>query len=67
MWSLFCHQVISVVGQEAQLELTQPVCTEVSGTDSAKIALSRRIEYHWRLIGWGTITDGEAVASKRDE
>ncbi len=59
-------QVASVVGQEATLELTQPVCTEVSGTDMAKIALSRRIDNHWRLIGWGTIVDGEKVAAKKE-
>ncbi len=60
-------QVVSVTGQDAELELTQPVCTEVSGTESAKIALSRRIENHWRLIGWGMIFDGESIASKRDK
>jgi translation initiation factor 2 subunit 3 len=60
-------QVVSVVGQEAQLELTQPVCTEVTGTETAKIALSRRIENHWRLIGWGMIVDGVSVEVKGRE
>ncbi|XP_076924769.1 eukaryotic translation initiation factor 2 subunit gamma-like [Bidens hawaiensis] len=38
----------------AKLQLTSPVCT----TKGEKIALSRRVERHWRLIGWGTIRGG---------
>ncbi|VDN38225.1 unnamed protein product [Gongylonema pulchrum] len=34
--------------------MTDPICTEVN----EKISLSRRIEKHWRLIGWGTIRRG---------
>lgn len=37
-----------------KIQLTHPVCTEVG----EKIALSRRIEKHWRLIGWGQIRRG---------
>ena len=36
----------------AKISLTQPACTEIG----EKIALSRRIDKHWRLIGWGKIT-----------
>ena len=36
----------------AKIALTQPACTEIG----EKIALSRRIDKHWRLIGWGKIT-----------
>ena len=41
----------------ATIKLLSPVCTKVG----EKIALSRRVEKHWRLIGWGTIADGTTV------
>jgi translation initiation factor 2 subunit 3 len=41
----------------ARIALTQPVCTEVG----EKIALSRRVDKHWRLIGWGEIRKGSKV------
>uniref|UniRef100_A0AC34FKP7 Protein-synthesizing GTPase n=1 Tax=Panagrolaimus sp. ES5 TaxID=591445 RepID=A0AC34FKP7_9BILA len=41
----------------AKITLTDPICTEVN----EKIALSRRIEKHWRLIGWGTIRRGTTI------
>lgn len=41
----------------ARLKLNSPVCTEVG----EKIALSRKIEKHWRLIGWGQIAKGTEV------
>jgi hypothetical protein len=37
--------------------LVHPVCT----TTGEKIALSRKVDKHWRLIGWGTIADGKRV------
>jgi len=39
---------------KAKIVLTNPVCTQVGD----KVALSRRIEKHWRLIGWGEIIKG---------
>ena len=36
----------------AKLILTGPACTEIG----EKVALSRRIDKHWRLIGWANIT-----------
>eukprot|EP00400_MALV-I_sp_L67-5_P000971 gene971-1148_t len=39
----------------AKIELTAPVCTRPGD----KIALSRRVEKHWRLIGWGEIKKGK--------
>eukprot|EP00605_Chrysophyceae_sp_TOSAG23-4_P001988 GSChrysophyteH1.ASY1.ANO1.2202.1 assembled CDS len=45
--------------------LTQPVCTQ----ENEKIALSRRVDKYWRLIGWGEIKKGKSIAaaaSKRD-
>lgn len=49
-----------VLGERADLAkiaLTQPVCTE----EGEKIALSRRVEKHWRLIGWGQIRRGVKI------
>ncbi|PQP95003.1 hypothetical protein Pyn_09238 [Prunus yedoensis var. nudiflora] len=47
-------KVIAVRNDLAKLQLTSPVCT----SRGEKIALSRRVEKHWRLIGWGTIQAG---------
>lgn len=41
----------------ARISLNQPVCTQ----DGEKIALSRRVDKHWRLIGWGEIRKGLKV------
>jgi len=41
----------------AKIVLISPVCTEIG----EKIALSRRVERHWRLIGWGKITGGKTI------
>merc|ERR1719150_1429745 len=48
---------IAVKADLAKIGLTNPVCTEVG----EKIALSRRIDKHWRLIGWGQIRRGVTV------
>jgi len=42
----------------AKIILTTPVCT----ANGEKIALSRRVEKHWRLIGWGEIRKGTEVS-----
>ncbi|KAL3727686.1 hypothetical protein ACJRO7_032427 [Eucalyptus globulus] len=47
-------RVIAVKNDLAKLQLTSPVCT----SKGEKIALSRRVESHWRLIGWGQIQAG---------
>jgi hypothetical protein len=41
----------------ARITLEQPVCTR----EGEKIALSRRVEKHWRLIGWGEIKKGNKI------
>jgi translation initiation factor 2 subunit 3 len=41
----------------AKITLTSPVCTK----EREKIALSRRIDKHFRLIGWGEILKGKMV------
>ncbi|CAG9461311.1 unnamed protein product [Pedinophyceae sp. YPF-701] len=47
-------RVIAVKHDLAKLQLTSPVCTK----ESEKVALSRRVDKHWRLIGWGQIQKG---------
>jgi len=42
----------------AKIVLHQPVCTQ----EGEKIALSRRVSKHWRLIGWGEIRKGSKIA-----
>jgi len=44
-------KVLNVKADAAKLALTGPACTQIG----EKIALSRRIEKHWRLIGWANI------------
>jgi len=41
----------------AKIALTAPVCT----AEKEKIALSRRVDKHWRLIGWGEINRGITI------
>ena len=49
---------LQVKGDLAKLQLTSPVCTK----EGEKVALSRRVEKHWRLIGWGKIQAGTKLA-----
>lgn len=44
-------KVVAIKNDAAKLVLTNPACTSIG----EKVALSRRIEKHWRLIGWATI------------
>lgn len=50
-------RVLAVKADLAKIVLISPVCTQ----EGEKIALSRRVEKHWRLIGWGTITRGSSI------
>ncbi|KAF4355662.1 hypothetical protein F8388_013079 [Cannabis sativa] len=50
-------RVLAVKNDLAKLQLTSPVCT----SKGEKIALSRRVEKHWRLIGWGQIQAGTTL------
>ncbi|KHN96288.1 eukaryotic translation initiation factor 2 gamma subunit [Metarhizium album ARSEF 1941] len=47
-------KVAAIKNDAAKLVLVSPACTNIG----EKVALSRRIEKHWRLIGWATITAG---------
>eukprot|EP00924_Labyrinthula_sp_SR-Ha-C_P010585 augustus_masked-scaffold_61-processed-gene-0.2-mRNA-1 protein AED:0.02 eAED:0.02 QI:0/-1/0/1/-1/1/1/0/492 len=50
-------KVLAMKEDMARLSLTTPVCTE----EGEKIALSRRVDKHWRLIGWGVIRKGQKL------
>ncbi|EUD65780.1 eukaryotic translation initiation factor 2 subunit 3, X-linked [Plasmodium inui San Antonio 1] len=54
--SIGCR-VTGIKSELAKLELTGPVCTKIGD----KIALSRRVDKHWRLIGWGQINKGKPL------
>ena len=50
-------RVLAVREDSAKIQLTNPVCTE----EKEKIALSRRVEKNFRLIGWGEIRRGTVI------
>ena len=50
-------KVLAVKQDLAKILLTQPVCTQ----EGEKIAISRRVDKHWRLIGWGEIRRGSKI------
>lgn len=54
-------RVMSVKADLAKIFLTSPACTEVG----EKIALSRRIDKHWRLVGWGTVRAGSTIEAEK--
>ncbi|KAJ1974358.1 eukaryotic translation initiation factor 2 subunit gamma [Dimargaris xerosporica] len=51
-------RVVGVKADLAKVLLTSPACTQVD----EKVALSRRIDKHWRLIGWAKIVRGTTIA-----
>ncbi|XP_066924359.1 eukaryotic translation initiation factor 2 subunit 3, Y-linked-like [Clytia hemisphaerica] len=55
-------RVLAVKADLAKIVLTQPVCTEIG----EKIALSRRVDRHWRLIGWGEIRRGVTIKLEKN-
>ena len=50
-------KVIGVKKDMVKLQLTSPVCTTIG----EKVALSRRVDRHWRLIGKGQIMAGTTI------
>jgi len=51
-------EVTQVANEDiCRLKLNKVICTE----DGEKVSLQRRIDRHWRLIGWGTIIKGHSV------
>ncbi|XP_015377541.1 PREDICTED: eukaryotic translation initiation factor 2 subunit 3, partial [Diuraphis noxia] len=56
-------RVLATKADLAKISLTTPVCTEIG----EKISLSRRVEKHWRLIGWGLIRGGETIQPSKPQ
>lgn len=50
-------KVMNVKADLAKIVLTAPACTAIG----EKIALSRRIDKHWRLIGWAELMKGKTL------
>ncbi|OMP01045.1 hypothetical protein COLO4_12197 [Corchorus olitorius] len=56
-------RVITVRGRLATLQLSIPVCTSIG----ERVALSRRIDNHWRLIGWGSSQSGTPLQPHQED
>lgn len=56
-------KVLAVKSDLAKILLTTPVCT----MEGEKIALSRRVDKHWRLVGWGEIRRATRVHVATDD
>ncbi|KAJ2453982.1 eukaryotic translation initiation factor 2 subunit gamma [Coemansia sp. RSA 2336] len=56
-------RVVGVKESLAKLVLTKATCAE----NGESIALSRRIDRHWRLIGWAKIVKGKSIKLEEDE
>ncbi len=54
-------KVLTVTSDKVRIQFMNPVCAN----EGEKIALSRRIERNFRLIGWGEIKKGFATKSKK--
>jgi len=54
-------KVLTVTGDKVRIQFLNPVCAN----EGEKIAMSRRIDRNFRLIGWGEIKRGYAMKSKR--
>ena len=54
-------RVIATKHDLARIHLTSPCCTY----PGAKLALSRRVDKHWRLIGWGNVLKGLLLNKKK--
>ncbi|KAJ2507440.1 eukaryotic translation initiation factor 2 subunit gamma [Coemansia sp. RSA 1836] len=50
-------RILAVKDKKAKLILKDPACAD----EGDNVALSRRIDSHWRLIGWATVIKGKAV------
>jgi translation initiation factor 2 gamma subunit (eIF-2gamma) len=55
-------RILAVKKDLVKIQLTKPVCAEIS----EKVALSRRIQGHYRLIGWGEIRKGKEIEPQLD-
>ena len=48
---------LTITFSKARISLSQSVCTNIG----EKVAISRRINRAWRLIGWGEIRKGTKI------
>lgn len=55
-------RILALKNDLAKVVLTAPVCTR----EGEKLAISRRVDKHWRLIGWGKIRRGTKIVSVGD-
>lgn len=55
-------RILQVKEDLAKVVLTVPVCS----SEGEKLALSRRVDKHWRLIGWGKIRQGTKILQSKD-
>ncbi|CAF3050955.1 unnamed protein product [Rotaria socialis] len=55
-------RVLRVKSDLVKIQLTKPVCADIN----EKLALSRRIDGHSRLIGWGEIQTGKEIEPQMD-
>ena len=53
-------RTVPLTQDQARIQLTKPVCCQIG----EKLALSRRIDKHWRLIGWGQIVSGTTIETR---
>lgn len=49
--------VLTISGGVARFSLTKPACSDIQ----ERIAISRKIDNHWRLIGYGNIVGGKVI------
>jgi hypothetical protein len=47
--------------REPRVIMSANMCVACMSDQGEKIALSRRVDKHWRLIGWGTIRRGTVI------
>jgi translation initiation factor 2 subunit 3 len=54
-------KVLTVTSDKVRIQFMNPVCAN----EGEKIAMSRKIDRNFRLIGWGEIKKGYATKSKK--
>jgi translation initiation factor 2 subunit 3 len=54
-------KVISLTSDTVRIQFLNPVCAN----EGEKIAMSRRIDRNFRLIGWGQIKKGHSAKSSK--
>merc|ERR1712228_968336 len=52
-------RILQTKADLAKIALNKPVCS----AEGEKLAISRRVDKHWRLIGWGKIRRGIKIVA----